>query len=116
VRTSASRTSTRSSSTREPAFFGGFGDGHPQLPLGHRRHQVTVLDRVGQLRVVSAAGLKIGAHPQDDQRRGCAIWLASGAGGAEGGDECLALPLIWAPGEHLLELVDYQQQTLLLLL
>ena len=29
--------------------LGRLGDGHPQLPLGHRRHQVAVLDRVGQL-------------------------------------------------------------------
>ena len=91
--------------------LGRFGDGHPQLPLGHRRHQVAVLDRVGQLRVVRAAGLEISAHPQHDQRCGCVIRPVPDAGGrVQGGDERPALLLICALGEHLLELVDHQQQ------
>ena len=52
-------------------LLGWFGDGHPQLPPGHRRDQVPVLDRVGQLRVVRAPGLEVSAHAQHDQcRRG----------------------------------------------
>ena len=94
-------------------LLGGLGDGHPQLPLGHRRHQIAVLDRVGQLRVVGAAGLEIGAHPQHDQRRRYLIRPVPGAGGrVQGGDERLPLPLIGALGKHLLELVDHQQQPL----
>ena len=53
-------------------FLGWFGDGHPQLPLGHRGDQVAVLDRVGQLRVVRAPGLEVSAHAQHDQ---CRWWL-----------------------------------------
>ena len=91
--------------------LGRLGDGHPQLPLGHRRHQIAVLDRAGQLRVVGAAGLEIGAHPQHDQRRRYVIRAVPGAGGrVQRGDERPALPLIRALGEHLLELVDHQQQ------
>jgi hypothetical protein len=45
-----------------PCRLGRLGDGHPQLPLGHRGHQVAVLDCLGKLRVVGAAGLKISAH------------------------------------------------------
>ena len=92
-------------------LLGRFGDGHPQLPLGHRRDQVAVLDRVGQLRVVRAAGLEVGAHPQHDQRRRCLIRAVSGGGGrVQRGDERPPLPLVGALGEQLLELVDHQQQ------
>jgi hypothetical protein len=48
-------------------FLGWFGDGHPQLPPGHRGDQIPVLDRGGQLRVVRAPGLEVGAHTQHGQ-------------------------------------------------
>ncbi len=92
-------------------LLGWFGDRHPQLPPGHRRQQVAVLDRVGQLRVVRAPGLKVSAHPQHDQRRRCLIRAAPGGGRRiQRNDERPPLPLIRALGEHLLELVDHQQQ------
>jgi hypothetical protein len=91
--------------------LGWFGDGHPQLPPGHRRHQVAILDRAGQLRVVGAPGLEIGAHPQHGQRRRWLIRPVPGAGGrVQRGDERPPLPLLGALGEQLLELVDHQQQ------
>jgi hypothetical protein len=92
-------------------FLGRLGDRHPQLPLGHRRHQVPVLDRVSQLRVVRAPGLKIGAHPQHDQRRRGLVWAVAGCSGrVQRGDERPPLPLLGALGEQLLELVHHQQQ------
>jgi hypothetical protein len=95
----------------EAGFLGWLCDGHPQLPLGHRGDQVTVLDRVGQLRVVGAAGLKIGAHPQHHQCRRCLIRAVTGSGGrVQRHDERPPLPLLGALGEQLFELVDHQQQ------
>jgi len=92
-------------------FLGWFGDGHPQLPLGHRSDQVPVLDRAGQLRVVGAAGLKIGANPQHHQCRWGLIWAVPGGGGrVQRGDERPPLPFLGALSEQLLELVDHQQQ------
>ena len=94
-----------------PCRLGRLGNGHPELPLGHRCHQVAVLDRACELRVVGAAGLEIGAHPQHDQRCRYVIRAVPGAGSSvQRGDERPALPLIRALGEHLLELVDHQQQ------
>jgi hypothetical protein len=68
------------------------------------------LDRVGQLRVVRAPGLEVGAHPQHDQRRGLIVAMPSAGGCVQRGDERLPLCLIWALGEQLFELVDHQQQ------
>ena len=96
---------------RGAGFLGWFGDGHPQLPPGHRGDQVPVLYRPGQLRVVGAAGLKIGAHPQHHQgRRGLIGAVPGGGGRVQRGDERPPLPLLGALGEQLLELVDHQQQ------
>ena len=84
---------------------------YPQLPAGHRGDQVPVLDRVGQLRVVGASDLKIGAHPQHHQCCRGLIWAVPGSGGrVQRGDERSPLPLIGALGEQLFELVDHQQQ------
>ena len=58
-------------------FLGRLGDRHPQLPPGHRGDQVPVLDRAGQLRVVGAAGLEVGAHAQHDQGRRCLAWTVA---------------------------------------
>ena len=92
-------------------LLGWFGDRHPQLPPGHRRQQVAVLDRIGQLRVVRAPGLKVSAHTQHDQRRRCLIRAVPGGGrGVQRGDERPPLLFIGALGEQLLELVDHQQQ------
>ena len=92
-------------------FLGWLGDGHPQLPPGHRRDQVPVLDWAGQLRVVGAAGLKIGAHPQYHQRRWGLIRAVPGGGGCvQRCHERPPLPLLGALGEQLFELVDHQQQ------
>ena len=97
-------------------LLGRLDNGHPQLPLGHRRHQEAVLDRVGQPRVVGATGLEIGAHSQHDQSSGCLIRPVPGGGGrVQGYDERAPLRLIGALGKELLELVDYQQQPPLLL-
>ena len=68
-------------------FLRGFSDGHPQLPVRHRRHQVPVLDSVLQYRIFGAASLKIGADTQDDQARrglpggGCSDGLYGGEEG-----------------------------------
>ena len=92
-------------------FFGRLGDGHPQLPLGHSRYQVTVLYRSGQLQVVGTAGLEISAHPQHYQGRGCLIPPVPGGGcRVQRGDERLPLLFIGALGEQLLKLVNHQQQ------
>jgi hypothetical protein len=40
-------------------LLGRLGDRDPQLALGHRRHQVAVLDRIGQLGVIRAAGFEV---------------------------------------------------------
>jgi hypothetical protein len=93
-------------------LFGRFGDGHPQLPVGHRGDQVAVLDRVGQLRVVGAAGFEIGPHTQHNQR-GRVSARRGGAARVQGGHECPALLLVGALGEQLLELIDHQQQPML---
>ena len=53
--------------------LGWFGDGHPQLSLGHRGEQVAVLDRISQLRIAGAPGLEIGAHPEHYQRCWCLV-------------------------------------------
>jgi hypothetical protein len=92
-------------------LLGRVGDGHPQLPPGHRGDQVPVLHRAGQQRVVGAAGLEIGAHPQYHQRRRDLIRAEPGGGGrVQRGDERPPLPLLGALGEQLFELVDHQQQ------
>ena len=98
---------------RGVGFLGWFGDGHPQLPPGHRADQVPVLNRAGQLRVVRAPGLEVSAHAQHDQCRLTLIRPVPGGGGrVQGGDERPPLPLIGALGEQFLELVDHQQQPL----
>ena len=51
-------------------FLGWLGDGHPQLPVGHRGHQVPVLDGFLQYRIFGAASLKIGPDTQDHQTCG----------------------------------------------
>ena len=92
-------------------FLGGLGDGQPQLPFGHRGHQIAVLDRAGQLRVVRAAGLEIGAYAEDDQGRGLVVRpVPDGGRGVQRGDERAPLLFIRALGEQLLELVNHQQQ------
>src|SRR5262249_32576345 len=93
-------------------FLGGFGDRHPQLPLGHRRDQVRVLDRAGQGRIVRAPGLNVSAHPQHDQGRGWLTRAVPGGGGCvQRGDERPPRRLVGALGEQLLELVHHQQQS-----
>ena len=69
------------------------------------------MDRGGQLRVVGATGLEIGAHTQHDQRRRRPSPPVPAAGDrVQGRDERPPLRLICALGEQLLELVDHQQQ------
>ena len=92
-------------------FPGRFGDRHPQLPLGHRGDQVAVLDRAGQLPVLGAAGLEVGADRQHHQPCWGVIRAVPGGGGrVQRGDERPPLPLVGALGEHLLELVHDEQQ------
>ena len=65
----------------------------------------------GQLRVVRAAGLEIGAYAEDDQGRGLVVRpVPDGGRGVQRGDERAPLLLIRALGEQLLELVNHQQQ------
>jgi hypothetical protein len=90
------------------SLLGGLGDRHPQLPLGHRRDQVPVLDRAGQLRVFGTPGLKVGAPPQHHQGRPGLVRSVPGGGGrVQRGDERPPLALLGALGEQLLELVHH---------
>jgi hypothetical protein len=83
-------------------LLGRLGDRHPQLPLGHRRDQVPVLNRAGQLRVLGAPSLKVGAHSQHDQRRRGPVRAVPGGGDrVQRGDERPPLLLIRALGEQL---------------
>ena len=69
------------------------------------------MDRPGQLRVVGAAGLEIGPHPQHHQRRRGLIGAVPGGGGrVQREDERPPLPLLGALGEQLFELVHHEQQ------
>ena len=52
-------------------FAGGLEQGATvELPLGHRRHQVAVLDRIGQLRVIRAAASKSARTPSTTSAAG----------------------------------------------
>ena len=98
-------------STLGACLLGWLGDGQPQLPFGHRRHQIAVLDRASQLRIVGAAGLEVGAHPEHDQRRRFMVRPVPDRGRrVQRDDERAPLLLIGALGEQLLELVNDQQQ------
>ena len=91
--------------------LGWLGDCQPQLAFGHRGHQITVLDRAGQLRIVGAARLEVSAYSQDDQGCGFVVGaVPDGGRSVQRGDECAPLLLIGTLGKQLLELVNHQQQ------
>ena len=88
--------------------LGWLSDSHSQLPLVHRRYQIAVLDRVGQLRIIRAAGLEIGADTQHDQRWRCLILSVPDAGSrAQCPNERPPLAFICTLGKHLLELINH---------